>query len=93
MSERITKSDVKRAFGIFTKEAKIPTSATWYKNKRRYSKKWLKLDYNQYYGGWRMDWVNPNTSESFFSGMTRRNTRQMYNYLWGLIEGRRHKRR
>lgn len=92
MADRITKTSVKRAFTIFTKEAGIPTSARWLKNKRRYSKKFLKLDYNPHYGGFRMDWVFPNTSEDFFRGMTRRNTKQMYTYLWGLIDGKRMKK-
>jgi hypothetical protein len=86
MTERITKKNIISLFKLFTKERKIPTSATWYKNKRRFSKKWLKLDYNQYYGGWRMDWVNKDTSESFYAGNSRRrSTREMYNYLQGLI--------
>lgn len=93
MSNRITKNSVKRAFYIFTKEAGIPTSAKWLKTKREYSKRFLKLDYNSHYGGWRMDWVNKNTSESFFqSTSARRSTKEMYNYLWGLIHARRMKR-
>ena len=92
MVDRITKTSVKRAFSIFTKEAGIPTSAKWYKNKRRYSKKFLKLDYNQHYGGFRMDWVFPSTGESFFHGSKRRSTRDMYNYLWGFINARRMKK-
>lgn len=92
MVDRITKSHVKRAFSIFTRENKIPTSAKWLKHKHRFSKKWLKLDYNPYYGGFRMDWVHPNTSESFFSGMSRRSTREMYSYLWGLIDRGRKKK-
>ena len=84
---RITKTSVRKAFYIFTKENKIPTSAKWFKNKRSFSKKFLKIDYNTHYGGWRMDWVNKNTSESFYNGCSRRrNTREMYNYLWGLID-------
>jgi hypothetical protein len=93
MADRITKSMVKRAFTIFTNEYKIPTSAKWLKNKREWSRRWLKLDYNPYYGGWRMDWVNKGTSESFYSTASRRNSREMYSYLWGLIEGKRHRRR
>ena len=85
MIERVTKGDVEHLFKQFTKEKRIPTSAKWFKNKRRFSKKFLKLDYNQYYGGWRMDWVNPNTSESFYRGSRRRTTREMYNYLQGLL--------
>lgn len=82
---QVTKSMVRSAFREFCKKKRIPTSAIWYKKKRRYSKKWLKLDYNSYYGGWRMDWVFPNTSEDFYRGMTRRNTREMYAYLQGLL--------
>ena len=93
IAERITIAQVKRAFSIFTKENRIPTSAKWYRKKGCFSKRWLKLDYNPYYGGWRMDWVNPNTSESFFHGASRRSTKEMYHYLWGLIEGRRYRKK
>jgi len=47
--------------------------------------KFLHLDYNNYYGGWRMDWVNKDTSESFYSGMKRRSTKEMYAYLQGKL--------
>ena len=86
MKYMVTKTDVKNAFKTFAKEAGIPINAKWYKNKREYSRRWLKLDYNPHYGGYRLDWVNKDTTESFFSGMSRRNTRQMYEYLQGLIQ-------
>jgi hypothetical protein len=85
MVDRITSTNVKKLFKEFAEKKHIKTSAKWYKNKHRYSNKFLKLDYNPYYGGWRMDWVNPNTSESFYSNYTRRSTREMYNYLQGLV--------
>ena len=87
-----TKSEIKRKFMIFTKEAGIPTSAKWFKNKRRYSRRYLKLDYNPHYGGYRMDWVNKNTSESFFNGMTSRSGKEMDSYLQGLITANRMKK-
>ena len=88
-----TKNEIKRKFMIFTKEAGIPTSAKWFKNKRRYSRRYLKLDYNPHYGGYRMDWVNKNTSESFFNGsMTRRTGKEMASYLQGLITANRMKK-
>jgi len=93
MSERITKGMVVRAFNIFAKEAKINTTAKWMPRKRCYSRRYLKLDYNPVYGGYRLDWVNKNTSESFFSTATRKSAREMYSYLWGLIDRARMKKR
>lgn len=93
MSERITKGMIIRKFKLFTTEAKIPISAKWMPKKHQYSRRYLKLDYNKYYGGWRMDWVNKNTSESFFSGMSRRSSKEMLSYLDGLLDRVRFKKR
>jgi hypothetical protein len=56
-------------------------------NKKGYSTKGFKMDYNPIYGGYRIDIVNDNTSESDFDGLTRKSKKEMIAYLKGVIKG------
>ena len=54
-------------------------------------KRALKLDHNSVYGGYRIDWVNPNTSEDFFSKSERLSNKEMVVYIEGLLFGLKYK--
>lgn len=49
--------------------------------------KCLKLDFNAIYGGYRIDIVNADTSESFFHHSSRIKSSEMVSYIQGLILG------
>lgn len=71
----------------FADLAGYKTTATWDKDKKEYSNEYLKLDHNSIYGGYRLDIVNKNSSESFFSFSSRFSNKEMASYLQGLIQG------
>lgn len=49
--------------------------------------KCLKLDFNSIYGGYRINLVNEDTSESFWNSSARVQKKIMVAYLQGFIEG------
>lgn len=49
--------------------------------------KCLKLDFNGIYGGYRIDMINEDTSESFFHFSSRFSTKEMTSYIQGLLHG------
>jgi hypothetical protein len=48
----------------------------------------LRLDYNPTYGGYRLDYVNTDTSESFFIFSSRMSNKEMSALIQGLISGK-----
>lgn len=52
-----------------------------------YTCKSLKLDHNSIYGGYRLDYVNPDTSESFFIFSSRFTPKEMTALIQGLLYG------
>ena len=63
------------------------TSAEWNAKTKKYSNKFLRLDFNNAYGGYRLDWVNENSSESHFYFSSRFSNKEMAAYLQGLMQG------
>jgi hypothetical protein len=78
---------IQSLFEQFTSLANIPTTAIWKPEIKNWSNRFLKMDFNSAYGGYRIDWVEVGTGESFFSFSSRFNNKEMASYLQGLIEG------
>ena len=74
-------------FSQFCNLANIKTTAKWNDKKRKWSNRFLKLDFNSEYGGYRMDWVEKDTSESYFFYKSRFSNKEMASYLQGLMSG------
>lgn len=83
-------NQVKRIQSLFNQFAMTigqPTDAVFNNETKRYNRQFLKLDFNSTYGGYRIDWVNKDTGESFFNFSSRFSNKEMSAYLQGLIEG------
>lgn len=52
-----------------------------------YTKRSLKLDFNSVYGGYRIDYVNKDTSESFYIFSSRFIRKEMIALIQGLLHG------
>lgn len=82
-------SQVKQLFETFCKVYNLKTSATTRRENPEqatyYSNEFIKIDYNSYYGGYRMDVVQKGTGERFFDSAERRTKSEMIAYLRGLI--------
>jgi hypothetical protein len=84
-----TKQLIADKFALFCKVYNLKTTATskhcnpaqseYYSNDR------VKLDYAPHYGGYRIDIIHTNTSESFFDKSGRLSAKEMICYLDGLI--------
>lgn len=87
----VTKSNVITVFKRFTSLYDLKTSAEIIKSLQDgnyYTNDFIKLDFNSVYGGYRLDIVHKNTSESFFDGQSRKNAKEMIAYMQGLIAAR-----
>ena len=78
--------EIKRLFEIFAKEVNMQTESEFIKGKG-YKNDFLKIDFNSIYGGYRIDKVHKDTSESFFSESKRMGKKEMIAYLKGLLKG------
>ena len=78
---------IKSLFEQFAMTIDVPTISAWDKETKTYNHKFLKLDFNSVYGGYRLDWVNEDTSESFFYFSNRFSNSEMSSFLQGLIIG------
>ena len=80
-----------RLFDLFQQLAEsvnLPTKGNFDMKSRWYKEKWLHLDFNSIYGGYRLDLVHESTGESFFDGADRRSLKEMLAYLEGFLKAK-----
>lgn len=82
-------NEIQQLFERVAELTGYPTKGTRTNNPEQpyYKTEWLKMDYNSFYGGYRLTIVLTSTGEMEFDSLTRKSKKEMTNYLRGLIKG------